>query len=50
MNTIVNMFPSKVREDNDSSVHYIIECKIAVGETVKLLNPQVVSNYNFVDL
>ena len=35
MNTIVNMFPSKVKEDNDASVRYFVECKLVVREIVK---------------
>ena len=32
MNTIVNMFPSKVKEDNDALVRYFVECKLVVRE------------------
>ena len=35
MNTVVNMFPSKVKEDNDAVVHYFVERKLVVGEIVK---------------
>ena len=35
MNTIVNMFPSKVKEDNDVLVCYFVEHKLAVREIVK---------------
>ena len=35
MNNIVNMFPSKVKEDNDALVHHFIECKLVGREIVK---------------
>ena len=35
MTTIVNMFPSKVKEDNDALVRYFVEHKLVVRETVK---------------
>ena len=38
MNTIVNMFPSKVKEDNDALVRYFVECKLVVREIVKPLS------------
>ena len=34
MNTIVNMFPSKVKEDNDALVRYFVEPKLVVREIV----------------
>ena len=34
-NTIVNMFPSKVKEDNDALVRYFVESKLVVREIVK---------------
>ena len=34
-NTTVNMFPSKVKEDNDASVRYFVEGKFVVREIVK---------------
>ena len=34
MNTIVNMFPSKVKEDNDALVFYIVERELVVREIV----------------
>ena len=38
MNTIVNMFPSKVERDNDALVHYFVERKLVVREIVKTLS------------
>ena len=35
MNTIANMLPSKVKEDNDALVHYFVEHKRVVREIVK---------------
>ena len=35
INTIVNMFPSKVKEDNDALAHYFGERKLVVREIVK---------------
>ena len=35
MNTIVNMCPSKVKEDNDSLPRYFVERKLVVREIVK---------------
>ena len=35
MNTIVNMFPSKVKEDNTALVSYFVEDKPVVREVVK---------------
>ena len=35
MNTIVNMFPLKVKEDNDALACYVVECKLVVREIVK---------------
>ena len=35
MNTNVNMFTSKVKEDNDALVRYFVECKLVVREIVK---------------
>ena len=35
MNTIVHVFPSKVRTDNDALVRYFVECKLVVGEIAK---------------
>ena len=35
MNTIVNMFPSKDKEDNDTLVRYSVERKPVVKEIVK---------------
>ena len=35
MNTIVNMFPSKVKENNDTLVRYFVERKLVVREIVK---------------
>ena len=44
VNIIVNMFPSKVREDNDALVCYFVERNLVVRE-----NLQVVLNYNVVN-
>ena len=35
MNTIVNMFPAKVKEDNDALVRYFVERKLVIREIVK---------------
>ena len=35
MNTIVNMFPSKGKEDNDALVRYFVEGKLVAGEIFK---------------
>ena len=35
MNTIVNMFPSKGKEDNDALVCYFVEGKLVAGEIFK---------------
>ena len=35
MNTIVDMFPSTVKEDNDALVCYFVERKLVVREIVK---------------
>ena len=35
MNTIVHMFRSKVKEDNDALVHYFVESELVVREIVK---------------
>ena len=35
MNTIVKMFSSKVKEDNDVLVRYFVECKLVFREIVK---------------
>ena len=35
MNTIVDMFPSKVKEDNDALVRYFVERNVVVREIVK---------------
>ena len=35
MNTIVNMFPSKVKEDNDALFRYFVERKLVIREIVK---------------
>ena len=31
----MNMFPSKVKEDNDALVHYFVERKLVVREIIK---------------
>ena len=35
MNTIANMFPSKLKEYNDALVHYFVEHKLVVREILK---------------
>ena len=35
MNAIVNMFPSKVRKDNDPLAHYFVERKLVIKKIVK---------------
>ena len=35
INTIVNMFSSKIKEDNDALVCYFVEYKLVVREIVK---------------
>ena len=35
MTAIVNMFSSKVKEDNDASVRYSVQHKLVIRETVK---------------
>ena len=35
INTIVNMFPSKIKEDNAALVLYFVECKLVVREISK---------------
>ena len=35
INTIVDIFPSNIKEDNEALVRYFVECKLFVREIVK---------------